>query len=85
MAGNASSWALTCLRVCATNTLVFFEEAREEALKLDEYAESGRLKGPLHGVPITVKDMCACSSPPRFPSQHPYLFSFSLWGEWARY
>lgn len=44
----------------ATNCLteVLFEEAREEARKLDaEFAETGKLKGQLHGVPITLKDM----------------------------
>ena len=44
----------------ATNTIVFFEEAIEEARRLDaEFAESGHLKGPLHGVPISLKDLCA--------------------------
>jgi hypothetical protein len=44
----------------ATNTIVLFGEAREDARKLDfEFSESGRLKGPLHGVPISVKDSCA--------------------------
>ncbi|KAH9166728.1 amidase [Lactarius sanguifluus] len=44
----------------ATNCLteVFFEEAIEEARKLDaEFDKTGKLKGPLHGVPISVKDM----------------------------
>lgn len=44
----------------ATNCLteVFFEEAREEARELDaEFAKTGELKGPLHGVPISLKDM----------------------------
>ncbi|KAN0132779.1 Amidase signature domain containing protein [Lactarius tabidus] len=44
----------------ATNCLteVLFEEAREEARKLDaEFAKTGELQGPLHGVPISVKDM----------------------------
>ncbi|KAF8260713.1 amidase signature domain-containing protein [Lactarius quietus] len=44
----------------ATNCLteVFFEQAREEARKLDaEFAKTGELKGLLHGVPISVKDM----------------------------
>ncbi|KAH9057421.1 amidase [Lactarius vividus] len=43
----------------ATNCLteVFFEEAREEARELDaEFSKTGELKGPLHGVPISVKD-----------------------------
>ena len=39
--------------------VVFFEEAKEEALRLDaEFAATGRLKGPLHGVPISAKDQC---------------------------
>jgi hypothetical protein len=39
---------------------VFFEDAKEYARKLDaEFAETGILKGPLHGVPISVKDQCA--------------------------
>ncbi|KAI9440853.1 amidase [Lactarius indigo] len=44
----------------ATNCLteVFFEGAREEARKLDaEFDKTGELKGPLHGVPISVKDV----------------------------
>ncbi len=38
---------------------MLFEEAKQEARKLDEeFAATGRLKGPLHGVPISVKDQC---------------------------
>lgn len=45
---------------------VFFEEAREEARKLDaEFAKTGELQGPLHGVPISVKDMRAFLVPLR--------------------
>jgi Amidase len=41
---------------------VFFEEAKQDARKLDdEFAATGRLKGPLHGVPISVKDQCTLS------------------------
>jgi Asp-tRNA(Asn)/Glu-tRNA(Gln) amidotransferase A subunit family amidase len=41
------------------NAVVFFKEAMEDARRLDaEFAESGRLTGPLHGVPISVKDSC---------------------------
>ncbi|KAI5834825.1 amidase signature enzyme [Schizophyllum commune Tattone D] len=42
----------------ATNCLteVLFERARERAAALDaEFAQTKRLKGPLHGVPISVK------------------------------
>ena len=43
---------------------VFFEEARVEARKLDaEFAETGEIKGLLHGVPISVKDMSAFFCP----------------------
>jgi Asp-tRNA(Asn)/Glu-tRNA(Gln) amidotransferase A subunit family amidase len=49
---------------CARVFVVFFEEAKEDALKLDaEFAATGRLKGPLHGVPISVKDQCMFSRP----------------------
>jgi Amidase len=52
----ARTWALTF----ATNIVVFFGEAIEEARRLDaEFSESGRLKGPLHGVPTSLKDLCA--------------------------
>jgi len=38
---------------------VFFEEATEEARQLDaEFARTKELKGPLHGVPVSVKDLC---------------------------
>ncbi|EAU90351.1 amidase [Coprinopsis cinerea okayama7 len=38
-------------------TEVFFDRARERAKELDAYfAETGKLKGPLHGVPISIKD-----------------------------
>jgi amidase len=34
-----------------------FEDAIKQAKQLDEfYAENGRLIGPLHGVPMTLKD-----------------------------
>jgi fatty acid amide hydrolase len=33
-----------------------FEQAREEALKADHAHEQGALPGPLHGVPITLKE-----------------------------
>jgi amidase len=32
------------------------ERAREESDELDRLAASGRFKGPLHGVPVTIKD-----------------------------
>ncbi|KAJ6159789.1 hypothetical protein N7497_004326 [Penicillium chrysogenum] len=42
-----------------TNSLteVLFEDALGQAKQLDaEFAETGKLRGPLHGIPITVKD-----------------------------
>lgn len=42
-----------------TNCLseVFFEEGLQQARELDEYYErTGQLKGPLHGLPISLKD-----------------------------
>ena len=32
------------------------ERARGEADELDRLAASGQFKGPLHGVPVTIKD-----------------------------
>ncbi|EJD50428.1 amidase [Auricularia subglabra TFB-10046 SS5] len=43
----------------ATNAIteVMFDEARERARRLDaEFAKTGQVVGPLHGVPMTVKD-----------------------------
>ncbi len=48
---------------------VFFEEAKEEARKLDaEFAKTGELKGPLHGVPMSLKDSCEFVPPFRVMS-----------------
>ncbi|KAJ5362307.1 hypothetical protein N7541_003151 [Penicillium brevicompactum] len=38
-------------------TEILFEDALEQARQLDvEFKETGRLKGPMHGIPITLKD-----------------------------
>lgn len=38
-------------------TEVVFEDALKEARELDaHFKETGKLKGPLHGIPITLKD-----------------------------
>lgn len=38
-------------------TEILFEDAIEQAKQLDaDFAETGKLKGPLHGIPITLKD-----------------------------
>jgi fatty acid amide hydrolase len=40
------------------NAIVYplFEEARKEAIELDRMLSLGKVKGPLHGVPVTVKE-----------------------------
>ncbi|VDC00957.1 unnamed protein product [Peniophora sp. CBMAI 1063] len=44
------------LTLCLTEVL--FEQARAEAKQLDEdFAQTKKLKGPLHGVPVSLKDM----------------------------
>ena len=43
--------------------LVLFEQARAEAKELDEeFAQTKKLRGPLHGVPLSLKDMCRRAS-----------------------
>lgn len=38
-------------------TEIIFEEALKDARELDaKFKETGKLKGPLHGVPVTLKD-----------------------------
>ena len=38
---------------------VFFEDALVQAKELDnEFEITGRVKGPLHGVPLSAKDLC---------------------------
>lgn len=39
-------------------TLVLAEQARAEARRLDRETAEGRSRGPLHGIPIGVKDIC---------------------------
>lgn len=44
-------------QVCNCLTEIFFEEAIERAKWLDkEYARTGKTVGPLHGVPVSLKD-----------------------------
>ncbi|TBU30666.1 hypothetical protein BD311DRAFT_185333 [Dichomitus squalens] len=48
---------LTSLNGC--RLLVFFREARAQAKALDaEFASTGKIRGPLHGVPVSFKDVC---------------------------
>jgi amidase len=37
-------------------TEIFFDEAQERAQYLDSQREKGELAGPLHGLPISLKD-----------------------------
>lgn len=39
--------------------LVLFEDAKKQARELDEeFSRTGKLRGPLHGVPMSFKDQC---------------------------
>lgn len=41
--------------------LAMFDDAISEAKALDEeFKKSQKLRGPLHGVPFSVKDCCEC-------------------------
>src|SRR5690242_15191576 len=42
----------------ALNAIVYddSEEALAEARRCDEEAAAGRLRGPLHGIPVTIKE-----------------------------
>lgn len=69
------SWLQFGLTRCETFP-VLFAQAREEAGQLDKlFAVTGKLKGPLHGVPVSLKDQCklvdryAFSSYSGLPSQ----------------
>jgi Asp-tRNA(Asn)/Glu-tRNA(Gln) amidotransferase A subunit family amidase len=44
-------------QLCNCLTEIFFTEALAHARELDrEYAQTGRTRGPLHGVPVSLKD-----------------------------
>lgn len=45
---------------------VLFQQARREAQELDRhFRETKELKGPLHGVPVSFKDVCKCLKQPK--------------------
>ena len=45
---------------------VLFQQARREAQELDRhFRETKELKGPLHGVPVSFKDVCKYWEQPR--------------------
>lgn len=46
---------IVVLQTCCL-TEVLFEQAQERARHLDALRESGKLLGPLHGLPISLKD-----------------------------
>lgn len=53
------SWGSIILSLEKTNSIteVVFEEALQQVRELDaRFRETGQLKGPLHGIPITLKD-----------------------------
>jgi amidase len=47
-------------------TLVLAERALAQAQKLDEELSVGNSRGPLHGVPIGIKDLCDIEGEPTF-------------------
>ena len=49
------------------------DEARAEAAALDVEAESGHWRGPLHGIPITVKDVIDVAGAPTRAGSAAYL------------
>ncbi|KAH7109460.1 acetamidase [Dendryphion nanum] len=56
-----SSGAVTAHELCAAYvsslTEILFDEALQQSSELDRFfKQNGRLKGPLHGVPMTLKD-----------------------------
>ncbi|KAF2187166.1 amidase [Zopfia rhizophila CBS 207.26] len=56
-----SSGAVTASKLCAAYinrlTEILFDDAQKRAQELDQFFEEhGRLRGPLHGVPMTLKD-----------------------------
>ena len=47
-------------------TLVLGERAQAQAQRLDEELLSGNSRGPLHGVPIGIKDLCDIEGEPTY-------------------
>jgi amidase len=47
-------------------TLVLAERALAQAQKLDEELAAGNSRGPLHGVPIGIKDLCDIEGEPTY-------------------
>jgi amidase len=47
-------------------TLVLAERALRQAQKLDEELAAGNSRGPLHGVPIGIKDLCDIEGEPTY-------------------
>lgn len=47
-------------------TLILAERALAQAQKLDEELRTGRVRGPLHGVPIGIKDLCDIEGEPTY-------------------
>ncbi len=47
-------------------TLILAERALAQAQKLDEELRAGASRGPLHGVPIGIKDLCDIEGEPTY-------------------
>jgi aspartyl-tRNA(Asn)/glutamyl-tRNA(Gln) amidotransferase subunit A len=58
---EATRAALTCLELLENRLNAFItvlsEQARADAKKADEEIARGNYRGPLHGIPVTIKDM----------------------------
>lgn len=56
-----------------------FEAALNEAKALDEeFTATGHIRGPLHGVPISLKDLCTFSWACLFVRLSDFLIAFDV-------
>ena len=54
---------------------ILYEQARTDAQRAEQEIQSGNYRGPLHGVPIAVKDLCYTSGVPT-TGGHAFLSDF---------
>ena len=56
---KANGWLLSWMPIVRPSVLVLFKDAKNQAKDLDEeFSRTGKLRGPLHGVPMSFKDQC---------------------------